>query len=398
MELAKKIFTQPTYQSMLNSCRKSQSSHRVFVGMLQNEVPYIVPWDTKDVVQTIEFLVAEGIVVDTGKKLGMSRLIFLIPFSTLVYSSKSLIQGIARWRRVLCPKEEERVGATSCNSGRNGFLQHKRLVEVEPRMQASAGKGGKRQRGWHAARERKRQAAGHSSALFLTAAAQNLLCIKLAEELGVMFSNPWVQWFEAASVPGIVALLANPIILYKLSPPEIKDTPDAPALAARKLQEMGPITIDEWIMIATMLFAVAFWIFGGQIGITSVVTAMLGLCILLLLGVLDWDDCLNEKAAWDTLAWFAVLVGMASQLTSLGIVQWLADGVDSVLLSLSLGWPAAFVILQESRVHLQPLPWPITQAFLVALLITAVDKLQFTMELDMWSCQRFSRLDSFAEC
>ncbi|MCO5566639.1 hypothetical protein L7F22_020336 [Adiantum nelumboides] len=190
------------------------------------------------------------------------------------------------------------------------------------------------------------QAAGHSSALFLTAAAQNLLCIKLAEELGVMFSNPWVQWFEAASVPGIVALLANPLILYKLSPPEIKDTPDAPALAARKLQEMGPITIDECIMIATMLFAVAFWIFGGQIGITSVVTAMLGLSILLLLGVLDWDDCLNEKAAWDTLAWFAVLVGMASQLTSLGIVQWLADGVDSVLLSLSLGWPAAFVILQ----------------------------------------------------
>lgn len=78
------------------------------------------------------------------------------------------------------------------------------------------------------------------------------------------------------------------------------------------------------------------------------VTAMLGLSILLLLGVLDWDDCLSEKAAWDTLAWFAVLVGMASQLTSLGIVQWLADGVDKVLLSFSVGWPAAFVILQIS--------------------------------------------------
>lgn len=101
--------------------------------------------------------------------------------------------------------------------------------------------------------------------MFLTAAAQNLLCIKLAEELGVVFSNPWVDWFEAASVPGIVALLATPLMLYKLSPPEIKDTPDAPALAAKKLQEMGPITLNEWVMIATMLFAVALWIFGYEL-------------------------------------------------------------------------------------------------------------------------------------
>lgn len=192
------------------------------------------------------------------------------------------------------------------------------------------------------------QAAGHSSALFLTAAAQNLLCLKLAEELGVVFTNPWVQWFQAASVPGIVALLATPLIVYKISPPEIKETPDAPAIAAKKLQEMGSMTLNEWVMIATMLFAVALWIFGEQIGITSVVTAMLGLSILLLLGVLNWDDCLSEKSAWDTLAWFAVLVGMASQLTSLGIVHWLSDWVAKIIISLSLSWPAAFAILQAS--------------------------------------------------
>jgi len=48
---------------------------------------------------------------------------------------------------------------------------------------------------------------------------------------------------------------------------------------------------------------------------------MLGLCILLLLGVLNWDDCLSEKSAWDTLTWFAVLVGMAGNLSSLGLVK-----------------------------------------------------------------------------
>lgn len=75
---------------------------------------------------------------------------------------------------------------------------------------------------------------------------------------------------------------------------------------------------------------------------------MLGMSMLLLLGVLDWDDCLSEKSAWDTLAWFAVLVGMASQLTNHGIVSWLSNYVAKILQSFSLCWPGAFFILQAS--------------------------------------------------
>ncbi|KAK3133588.1 hypothetical protein QOZ80_6AG0538370 [Eleusine coracana subsp. coracana] len=192
------------------------------------------------------------------------------------------------------------------------------------------------------------QAAGNSSALFLTAAAQNLLCLKLAEELGVIIANPWVAWFKAASLPAIVSLLTTPYLLYKIFPPETKDTPDAPALAAEKLKRMGPVTKNEWVMIGTMILAVSLWIFGDAIGVSSVVAAMLGLSILLLLGVLDWDDCLNEKSAWDTLAWFAVLVGMAGQLTNLGIVSWISSCVAKALGSLSLSWPAAFCVLEAS--------------------------------------------------
>lgn len=192
------------------------------------------------------------------------------------------------------------------------------------------------------------QSAGNSSALFLTAAAQNLLCLKLAEELGVVISNPWISWFKAASVPAFVSLIATPYILYKLYPPETKDTPEAPAMAAKKLELMGAVTKNEWVMIGTMLLAVSLWIFGDALGIASVVSAMLGLSILLLLGVLEWDDCLNEKSAWDTLAWFAILVGMAGQLTNLGIVGWMSNCVAKSLQSLSLSWPAAFGVLQAA--------------------------------------------------
>ena len=74
--------------------------------------------------------------------------------------------------------------------------------------------------------------------------------------------NPWVTWFKAASLPAIVCLLLTPLILYKLYPPVIKDTPEAPALAAKKLESMGPVTKNEWIMVGTMLLAVSLWIFG----------------------------------------------------------------------------------------------------------------------------------------
>lgn len=40
------------------------------------------------------------------------------------------------------------------------------------------------------------QGSVHSSAMFLTAAAQNLLCMKLASEMGVAMPGPWLTWVK----------------------------------------------------------------------------------------------------------------------------------------------------------------------------------------------------------
>ncbi|WOK96241.1 dicarboxylate transporter 2.1, chloroplastic-like isoform X2 [Canna indica] len=111
---------------------------------------------------------------------------------------------------------------------------------------------------------------------------------------------------------------------------------------------MGAMTRNEWVMICTMVVAVSLWVFGDALGISSVVAVMFGLYILLLFHVLNWDDCLSEKSAWDTLAWFAIVVGMAEQLTNLGIVTWISTCVGNFLLHFSLCWPASFCILQAS--------------------------------------------------
>lgn len=51
-----------------------------------------------------------------------------------------------------------------------------------------------------------------------------------------------------------------PFLMYKVVPPEITDTPNAPKDAARALEKMGPMTRDEKFMAGTMLLAVTLWV------------------------------------------------------------------------------------------------------------------------------------------
>ena len=191
------------------------------------------------------------------------------------------------------------------------------------------------------------QCSGHSSALCMTAAAQNLLSLKLAAGLGIVIANPWITWFKAACVPGILGLILTPLLVYKLFPPEIQDTPDAPAMAKEKLKKLGPLSQDELAVVITMSITVFCWIF-QPFGITPVISAMFGMSLQLFSGVIKWADCLNEKGAWDTLVWFAVLIGMSAQLNELGFIKFIATKVSSSLTAANLAWPQVFLILHSS--------------------------------------------------
>ncbi|KAG2492701.1 hypothetical protein HYH03_009114 [Edaphochlamys debaryana] len=185
----------------------------------------------------------------------------------------------------------------------------------------------------------------HSTSFFLTASAQNLLCLKLAGELGAVVPNQFAAWLMGAVVPATVGLLLTPVILYKLMPPEIKDTPEAPAQAAARLEAMGPMSRDEQIMAAVMGCALVMWMFGEQLGIAPVLAAMMGLCGLLCTGVLTWRECLSYTPAWDTLCWFAVLIGMSGQLNSMGVISTFAGAMGNVLTGLNMGWMPLFGLL-----------------------------------------------------
>jgi len=94
--------------------------------------------------------------------------------------------------------------------------------------------------------------------------------------------------------------------------PEVTDTPEAPRAAKAKLAEMGGMSRDERIMLGTMLGAVVLWVLGDSLGVPAVTAAMLGLCALLVSGVLTWRDCLTYTAArplWRPLRRTGVLLG-----------------------------------------------------------------------------------------
>ena len=40
-----------------------------------------------------------------------------------------------------------------------------------------------------------------------------------------------------------------------------------------------------------------------------------------------WKECLSNNAAWDTLTWFAALIGMASYLNKYGFIKWFSGKV-----------------------------------------------------------------------
>jgi DASS family divalent anion:Na+ symporter len=178
-----------------------------------------------------------------------------------------------------------------------------------------------------------------TSAMFLTAMAANPLVAQLAGDLGVEIT--WTRWAVAALLPGVVSLAVVPYVLYKIYPPEIRETPEATDLAKKEIRRMGPVSRSEWIMLATFLLLLSLWIFGSQLSVHSTTTAMIGLAILLLGRVLTWDDILAERGAWNTLVWFSALVMMASYLTQLGLIGWFSETIGGVFGG--LGWQPAFL-------------------------------------------------------
>jgi len=179
-------------------------------------------------------------------------------------------------------------------------------------------------------------------AMFLTGQASNVLIARFARDVsGIELT--YTSWLIGGIVPGIVSLLAVPLVLFRLFPPEVTHTPHATELAQRALDRMGKASRAEWMMLVVFVLVAALWMTTKWHGINYAVVALMGVCFLLVTGVLAWDDVMSDRSAWDVFIWSGGLVRMAEALGETGITTRFAE----VAAGMTVGWAwgAALVAL-----------------------------------------------------
>ncbi|PMV13016.1 anion permease, partial [Pseudomonas sp. GW704-F2] len=72
---------------------------------------------------------------------------------------------------------------------------------------------------------------------------------------------------------------------------------------------------------------------------------------LLVTKVLTWNNLVHDTGAWQTLVFFAVLVGMASHLEELGVISWIGTQVSSSVDGLPWIWAFAILTLVYFYAH-----------------------------------------------
>ncbi len=172
-----------------------------------------------------------------------------------------------------------------------------------------------------------------TSSMFLTALAPNLLAVELVKKIAKI-EIAWIDWFLYFAPVGILLLALVPLLVYWIYPPQVKEGAEVPAWAAKELEKMGPLSQREITLGVLVVIALLLWIFGGKI-MEATTAAIAVISLMLLLKVVTWDDITANKAAWNTLAWFATLVALADGLTRVGFVKWFAESVAGQLSGVS---------------------------------------------------------------
>jgi divalent anion:Na+ symporter, DASS family len=180
-----------------------------------------------------------------------------------------------------------------------------------------------------------------SSALWLTATSANPIGVSLAAQSGVKIT--FGTWLLASSVPALATILLLPLILSRLFPAAVTDTPDAPAVARKELHGMGPLARNEWIVAVTFAVMVTGWVMADSLKLSLPAVAFAGLGVLLATNVLTLDDINLQGSTLVTFLWLAVLFALSGQLNELGFMGYVGERLTAMLGGIA--WPVAYVVL-----------------------------------------------------
>ncbi len=175
-----------------------------------------------------------------------------------------------------------------------------------------------------------------TSSMFLTALAPNVLAVGMVAQHDAHIIVPWIEWAKIMLPLMIPLFILTPWLTYVIYPPTQKKSPEAPAWAAEELKKLGGVTFKEYLMLGLAILALVLWIFGKEIGINATTTAICIVSVIILSGILTWDDLLSDKAAFNVFIWFATLVALADGLRKIGLIKYLETNISSVFGDINL--------------------------------------------------------------
>ena len=100
----------------------------------------------------------------------------------------------------------------------------------------------------------------------------------------------------------------------------------------------GPDLPQEVTMALLAIAALWPWIFGGAI-MAPVIVSLIAIALMVITGVVTWNDVIGNRQGWNVLVWFATLVAMADGLNQVGFLGWLAERSAAAL----AGWSAVTI-------------------------------------------------------
>jgi L-tartrate/succinate antiporter len=163
-----------------------------------------------------------------------------------------------------------------------------------------------------------------TSSLFLTGLAPNLLALTLVQKTAKI-SITWTEWCVGFLPVGLLLFLVVPYLAYKIYPPTLKASEDAHRWANEELGKMGKMGTKEILMAGMAILALLLWIFGGKY-LNATTVALIILSLMLIIGIVTWDDVIGNRQAWNVLVWFGTLVALADGLNKVGFLKWIAEG------------------------------------------------------------------------
>src|SRR5437762_950318 len=149
---------------------------------------------------------------------------------------------------------------------------------------------------------------GVTSSLFLTALAPNAAALSIAKKI-VNVEIGWAQWFFGFAPLGIPLLLLVPLLAYVICRPQVKEGSEIVTWGSGELAAVGPASRHEWIMAGLVVLALFLWITGanpairlpmlGSNFINPTMVVFVVITLMLVTGIIEFDDIVAEKSAWE---------------------------------------------------------------------------------------------------